>query len=251
MDYEQEHSAETLGADGIFLRAADRKRFDYVMRAVCNDGQCLALSSTNESVLDHYGRLVINKLRQTPDLQIEVFLPTSTEALLDRFNQILAGLSLTDARDAISSPAPRRVLVAHDAKSIDARDIGLMARLIEFFTKSGELVLDPFAGVGGTLLPGLFVKVRIVQATSAKAINLLHRHVTASLWLCGWRSVASMARPQAKAMPSMKLPCKLAHSAISASSPQRGVLSFSTAFTSDPIHTASRGQASTWGRASK
>jgi DNA modification methylase len=28
----------------------------------------------------------------------------------------------------------------------------LMARLIEFFTKSAELVLDPFAGVGGTLL---------------------------------------------------------------------------------------------------
>jgi DNA modification methylase len=28
----------------------------------------------------------------------------------------------------------------------------LMARLIEFFTKRGELVLDPFAGVGGTLL---------------------------------------------------------------------------------------------------
>jgi DNA modification methylase len=27
-----------------------------------------------------------------------------------------------------------------------------MARLIEFFTKSGEWVLDPFAGVGGTLL---------------------------------------------------------------------------------------------------
>jgi DNA modification methylase len=28
----------------------------------------------------------------------------------------------------------------------------LMARLIEFFTKPGEMVLDPFAGVGGTLL---------------------------------------------------------------------------------------------------
>jgi DNA modification methylase len=28
----------------------------------------------------------------------------------------------------------------------------LMCRLIEFFTRSGELVLDPFAGVGGTLL---------------------------------------------------------------------------------------------------
>lgn len=28
----------------------------------------------------------------------------------------------------------------------------LMAKVIEFFTRSGELVLDPFAGVGGTLL---------------------------------------------------------------------------------------------------
>jgi DNA modification methylase len=28
----------------------------------------------------------------------------------------------------------------------------LMARLIEFFSRTGELVLDPFAGVGGTLL---------------------------------------------------------------------------------------------------
>jgi DNA modification methylase len=28
----------------------------------------------------------------------------------------------------------------------------LMARLVEFFTRTGELVLDPFAGVGGTLL---------------------------------------------------------------------------------------------------
>jgi DNA modification methylase len=28
----------------------------------------------------------------------------------------------------------------------------LMARIIEFFTRPGELVLDPFAGVGGTLL---------------------------------------------------------------------------------------------------
>src|SRR3989304_3949542 len=28
----------------------------------------------------------------------------------------------------------------------------LMARLIEVFTRRGEMVLDPFAGVGGTLL---------------------------------------------------------------------------------------------------
>ena len=35
----------------------------------------------------------------------------------------------------------------------------LMARLIEFFTRSGELVLDPFAGVGGTLLGAAIARV--------------------------------------------------------------------------------------------
>src|SRR6187431_260516 len=36
----------------------------------------------------------------------------------------------------------------------------LMARLIEFFTKPGELVLDPFAGVGGTLLGAAMSRAR-------------------------------------------------------------------------------------------
>ncbi|HYL40410.1 MAG TPA: DNA methyltransferase [Candidatus Binatus sp.] len=35
----------------------------------------------------------------------------------------------------------------------------LMARLIEFFTRSGEVVLDPFAGVGGTLLGAAIARV--------------------------------------------------------------------------------------------
>jgi DNA modification methylase len=35
----------------------------------------------------------------------------------------------------------------------------LMAKLIEFFTRGGELVLDPFAGVGGTLLGAAICRV--------------------------------------------------------------------------------------------
>jgi hypothetical protein len=103
------------------------------MRAIQENSQSVAISSDNDDVLDHYGRIVINQLRQLPDLQIEVFLPANTEALLERFNQILSGLSLTDARDAESSPAPRRVLIAHDAKAINARELQLLARLIQDF----------------------------------------------------------------------------------------------------------------------
>ncbi len=59
----------------------------------------------------------------------------------------------------------------------------LMARLIEFFTRTGELVLDPFAGVGGTLLGaaiargprravGIEIEARWVETYSALIASL-------------------------------------------------------------------------------
>jgi DNA modification methylase len=44
--------------------------------------------------------------------------------------------------------------LGHEARRVHGanKPPRLMARLIEFFTKTDELVLDPFAGVGGTLL---------------------------------------------------------------------------------------------------
>ncbi len=124
---------ELIGPDGIFLRTADRKRFDYVVRGVREDSQSLALSSDNDGLLDHYGRLLINKLRKSDGLQVEIFLPQNTEALLERFNQILADLSIDEARNAETSQAPRRVLLAHDAKAISERDLQLLSRLVQDF----------------------------------------------------------------------------------------------------------------------
>lgn len=132
-DMENPMSNDTVGNDGIFLRAADRARFDYLMRAIREDSASVALSSDNDGVLDHYGRLVLAKLRKTDGLQIEVFLPQNTEALLERYNQILSGLSIEDARKASGSPAPRRVLLAHDAKALSTRDLQLLARLVQDF----------------------------------------------------------------------------------------------------------------------
>lgn len=151
MSSEEELFADGLGPDGIFLRAADWRRFDFVLRAVRDEGASLALSSTNDEVLDHYGRLVIKKLRLIPDLQVEVFLPANTEVLLDRFNEILAGLSLTDARNAVSSPAPRRVMIAHDGKAISARDLQLIARLIQDFPGANTSLVMLLDRVGSNL----------------------------------------------------------------------------------------------------
>ena len=132
-DMENTISNDTVGNDGIFLRAADRARFDYLMRAIRDESASMALSSDNDGVLDHYGRLVLAKLRKTEGLQIEVFLPQNTEQLLERYNQILADLSIEDARKASGSPAPRRVLLAHDAKALSTRDLQLLARLVQDF----------------------------------------------------------------------------------------------------------------------
>jgi len=132
-DQQLETSNDLVGNEGIFLRAADRSRFDYVIRAVRESSQSLALSSNSEGVLDHYGRLVLAKLRKSAGLQVEVFLPQNTEQLLERFNQILSDISIEDARNPDNSLAPRRVLLAHDAKAINQRDLQLLARLVQDF----------------------------------------------------------------------------------------------------------------------
>src|SRR5258705_585209 len=49
---------------------------------------------------------------------------------------------------AYPSELGRQLRKAHGAN----KPPRLMARLIEFFSRTGEFVLDPFAGVGGTLL---------------------------------------------------------------------------------------------------
>ncbi len=50
----------------------------------------------------------------------------------------------------------------------------LMARLIEFFTRTGDVVLDPFAGVGGTLLGAAIAR----GPRRAIGIELDHRWAT-------------------------------------------------------------------------
>lgn len=132
-DTDDENSNDTVGSDGIFLRGSDRRRFDYVMRSVRESSLSLALSSDNDGMLDHYGRLVLARLRKTAGLQVEVFLPQNTEQMLERFNQILVGISLEDSRKTEGSPAPRRVLIAHDAKAIGKREMQLLARLVQDF----------------------------------------------------------------------------------------------------------------------
>ena len=62
----------------------------------------------------------------------------------------------------------------------------LMAKLIEFFTTGGELVLDPFAGVGGTLLGAAIAR------TPRRALGL----ELSPRWVEVYESVVAMAQAE-------------------------------------------------------
>jgi hypothetical protein len=118
--------------DFVF-RAADRMRIDACANAIAREGLSLALHSEHEALLDHSLDMVLSQLRrQAPEHRIEVYFPTHTEALLDRFNDVLAAQSV---RQAVKSQPTGQALiwVVHDAHRLPDSEIQLLARLIQNF----------------------------------------------------------------------------------------------------------------------
>lgn len=118
--------------DFVF-RAADRMRIDGCANAIAREGLSLALHSEHEALLDHSLDMVLSQLRrQAPEHRIEVYFPTHTDALLDRFNDVLAAQSV---RQAVKSQPSGQALiwVVHDAQRLPESEIQLLARLIQNF----------------------------------------------------------------------------------------------------------------------
>jgi hypothetical protein len=130
----------SLAADGsalpsLFFRPADRLRLEGCVAALTQEGRSLALSSQHDAALDHYGRLLAERLRRaSPNSQIETYFPTSTDALVTRFNEVLAGHTM---REAMSESAPQqpgeRIWLVHDAGSLAEHELQLLARLVSNF----------------------------------------------------------------------------------------------------------------------
>jgi hypothetical protein len=76
----------SLAADGsalpsLFFRPADRLRLEGCVAALTQEGRSLALSSEHEAALDHYAKLLTERLRRAaPKSQVETYFPASTDA---------------------------------------------------------------------------------------------------------------------------------------------------------------------------
>lgn len=129
----------SLAADGsalpsLFFRPADRLRLEGCVAALTQEGRSLALSSEHEAALDHYAKLLTERLRRAaPKSQVETYFPASTDALVARFNEVLAGQTMKEAMTEGMGQAPERIWVVHDAGALAEHELQLLARLVSNF----------------------------------------------------------------------------------------------------------------------
>ncbi|MDA7749124.1 hypothetical protein N8913_02285 [Litoricola sp.] len=90
------------------------------------------MTSSLHGPVDHYGKLFLNRLKMRSGLAVETFMPVSTDALIARFNSMLADVSVDEARDQ-SVEMQGRVIVINDLHAIDSESLSLLLRLISDF----------------------------------------------------------------------------------------------------------------------
>lgn len=117
----------------IFYRSKDKQRFQYAVNAVIDGEMGLAVIGTNETVLDHYCRMLLARLREHDKFQLEVLLPTDTENLLKRFNEMVEAMSIEQARKAPDDNEPVKLLVINDASLVKDEQWSLLERLLADF----------------------------------------------------------------------------------------------------------------------
>jgi hypothetical protein len=129
----------------FFFRVTDRLQMDSCLTALAQDGKSVVISSDSNELIDHYGAAFVRRIKQKlPQTQLEVFLPRDTEAMLERFNQLLNTLSLDVATKLRTGIAPEKIWVVHDANAMGGHEIQLLTRLIQQFPGAGISVILMF-----------------------------------------------------------------------------------------------------------
>ena len=119
----------------LFFRAEDIALCDRLCDQLLHGGANVALTGTNRAAIDHYGKILARRLRGLQDTRVEVFLPSTSEALIARFNEILAARPMAEAMQDRSNEteSPVRILFSPEARSMSAREGRLLARLVSSF----------------------------------------------------------------------------------------------------------------------
>jgi hypothetical protein len=133
-DFNSYGDEAAAGVQPLFFRVADRMRLEGYVAALIDDNMSLSLVSSHDAILDHYGKLLVARLREAaPHMGLEVYFPASAEALIARFNEVLQAYSIEDAMGTKAPVAPPKIWIVHDASSLPDHEIQLLARLVQHF----------------------------------------------------------------------------------------------------------------------
>lgn len=137
MTQEQEKSVFDFEhwSDGgdIFYRPQDKIQFHRSLKAVINEHLGLAVVADGEKILNHYCRLMVSRLRATQEFKLEVLLPSNTDNLLKRFNQIMASMSIDQALRPPTPDSQVTLMVVNDAHLVEQEQWLLLSQLLSDF----------------------------------------------------------------------------------------------------------------------
>ena len=125
--------AEWSDGGDIFYRPQDKIQFQRSLQAVVNDHLGLTVVADNEKILKHYYRLMISRLRGMQEFQLEVLLPSNTDTLLKRFNQIMASMPVDRALRPPDADTPVTLMVLNDAHLVGEEQWLLLSQLLSDF----------------------------------------------------------------------------------------------------------------------
>ena len=124
---------EWVDKETIFYRPEDKKCFLEAINAILHRNQGAVILSKNEAILDYYSRLMVARLREIQNFDLEVLLPSTTESLLKRFNRIMSKMSLDDALRPAKADSAVTLMIVNDAHLIDQQQWALVSQLIGDF----------------------------------------------------------------------------------------------------------------------
>ena len=126
---------------GLLFRPADALRLEGCVAALLREGKSLALAGSHDAALGHYADLLIERLRQAAGCPVEVYFPASTQAMVARFDELLAGMTVQEALTERSGRGPQRIWLVHDAGALAEHELALLARLVGQFPGAGVAVV--------------------------------------------------------------------------------------------------------------
>lgn len=120
----------------FYQSPGDKLRFDILLKTLRESSLSLAILGDDDIALAHYARLIFQGLRDPGKIEVELWTSADSEKLVQRFNDILAEVSVDQALDKTQRASTKRYMVFPDTQSIQDIDLQLLARLINGFPAS-------------------------------------------------------------------------------------------------------------------